>query len=216
MVNMLVIIAAAVLLILLLFFEKKEHQLGKLTTKTPLSLLFILAAVLQPQSTSGYHWFLISGLTFCLAGDVLLVFSSSRTFLFGLVAFLVGHLCYASGFFFISRISWMFWVVTVLVVIVSAKIFYWLKPYLGSMTVPVLLYIVIINGMVMGAAAVFFDKGLQVGGRSLVFVGAILFYLSDLFVARDRFRQHGFANRLVGLPLYYAGQFLLAFSAGAF
>ena len=213
---MLVTIAAAVLLSLLLFFEKKEHRLGKLVTKTPLSLLFIIAAVIQPQSTDGYHWFLISGLTFCLAGDVLLVFSSSRAFLLGLVAFLVGHICYTGGFFLISRITWMFWVVTVLVVAVSVKIFLWLKPYLGSMTIPVVVYMIIINGMVMGAASVFFDPGLRVAGRSLVFAGAILFYVSDLFVARDRFRQQGFANRLAGLPLYYAGQFLLAYSVGAF
>jgi len=39
-----------------------------------------------------------------------------------------------------------------------------------------------------------------------------LFYVSDIFVARQRFvaRQH--INRLVGLPLYYAGQFMIAFS----
>jgi hypothetical protein len=40
------------------------------------------------------------------------------------------------------------------------------------------------------------------------------FYLSDLFVARQRFVAPAFANRLYGLPLYYLGQFLLAFSVG--
>ena len=45
-------------------------------------------------------------------------------------------------------------------------------------------------------------------------LGAVLFYLSDIMVARDRFVAPGFANRLVGLPLYFGGQLLLAWSAG--
>ncbi len=43
---------------------------------------------------------------------------------------------------------------------------------------------------------------------------ALSFYVSDVFVARDRFLKEEFINRLVGLPMYYAGQFLLAFSVG--
>ncbi|MDD3992851.1 MAG: hypothetical protein PHV70_11955 [Desulfobacteraceae bacterium] len=40
--------------------------------------------------------------------------------------------------------------------------------------------------------------------------------MSDLFVARQRFVAPAFSNRLLGLPLYYIGQFLLAFSVGGF
>jgi hypothetical protein len=48
----------------------------------------------------------------------------------------------------------------------------------------------------------------------MILAGAVSFYISDLFVARDRFLKDAFFNRLVGLPLYYLGQFLLAFSVG--
>jgi uncharacterized membrane protein YhhN len=49
----------------------------------------------------------------------------------------------------------------------------------------------------------------------LIASGATLFYLSDFTVARDRFVPGaGFANRAIGLALYYAAQFLLAFSVG--
>ena len=47
-----------------------------------------------------------------------------------------------------------------------------------------------------------------------IFAGALLFYLSDLSVARDRFVAPGFANGLVGLPLYYAAQLVLASTVG--
>jgi uncharacterized membrane protein YhhN len=49
-------------------------------------------------------------------------------------------------------------------------------------------------------------------GAWLIFLGAVLFYASDIFVARNRFIESEFLNRLVGLPFYYIGQFLLAFS----
>jgi hypothetical protein len=35
-----------------------------------------------------------------------------------------------------------------------------------------------------------------------------------VYVARQRFVKTGFVNRFIGLPLYYSGQFLLAFSTG--
>jgi hypothetical protein len=51
-------------------------------------------------------------------------------------------------------------------------------------------------------------------GRLLALVGALGFYLSDVFVARNRFIKPEYLNRFIGLPLYYGGQFLLAFSVG--
>jgi len=50
--------------------------------------------------------------------------------------------------------------------------------------------------------------------RNPIRAGAVLFWLSDLAVARDRFVRPGFVNPLVGLPLYYAAQLLLASAAG--
>lgn len=52
-------------------------------------------------------------------------------------------------------------------------------------------------------------------GRFMVLIGAVLFYISDIFVARNRFIKKEYLNRLCGLPLYYCGQFLLAFSIGS-
>lgn len=51
-------------------------------------------------------------------------------------------------------------------------------------------------------------------GRFLALNGAFSFYLSDVFVARQRFVQPAFLNRLIGLPLYYLGQFQIAYTVG--
>ncbi|MEN8163997.1 MAG: lysoplasmalogenase family protein [Acidobacteriota bacterium] len=45
-------------------------------------------------------------------------------------------------------------------------------------------------------------------------MGATLFFLSDLAVARHRFVKEAFLNRAIGLPAYYAGQMLLALTIG--
>jgi hypothetical protein len=51
-------------------------------------------------------------------------------------------------------------------------------------------------------------------GRTLILVGSLCFYVSDVFVARNKFIKEEYTNRFLGLPLYYTGQFLLAFSIG--
>jgi uncharacterized membrane protein YhhN len=79
---------------------------------------------------------------------------------------------------------------------------------------PVLVYILVITAMVACASGVLANPGLALPGRGMVFAGALLFYFSDVFVARDRFVKKAFSNRLAGLPLYYGGQFLLALSLG--
>jgi len=79
---------------------------------------------------------------------------------------------------------------------------------------PVSLYILAITVMASGAWAVFWKSPYQMSGRALVLVGSLCFYFSDLFVARNKFMKEQYQNRLFGLPLYYSGQFLLAFSTG--
>ncbi len=214
MVNTILILFAVALLVGLLSSERKGSLTGKLLTKTPLSCLFILTVVLQPHPVAAYYHFLLIGLVFCLGGDVCLALPQKRMFLLGLVSFLLGHVFYTVGFFQVLHMTQKAWIGFVLFMLISARVFVWLQPHLGSMKGPVILYVLVITLMVMGAWAVLCDPGLPLRGRVLIFAGAFSFYLSDLFVARNRFMKMEFFNRLLGLPLYYAGQFLLAFSVG--
>lgn len=212
MLNIVIIIAAAVLLAALLFFENTGNLQGKLPTKTILSGLFILSAVLQPHPLPAYFYILLTGLIFGLGGDVFLALPREKMFLFGLVSFLLGHVCYVLCFFYVADLNPWTWAGSAVGLAVSGLVFFWLRPHLGSMRMPVIAYIVVITAMVIGAFSVFGDTGLNLTGRLMVLLGAVSFYFSDLFVARDRFLRTEFFNRLLGLPLYYAGQFLLAYS----
>jgi uncharacterized membrane protein YhhN len=86
----------------------------------------------------------------------------------------------------------------------------WLWTPAGREMRPVVVaYIVVISAMVAGAVG-----AVAAGAPGVIAVAAPLFYVSDLFVARNRFVAPGFVNRLAGLPLYYAAQILFAASTG--
>jgi uncharacterized membrane protein YhhN len=214
MLNLVIIIFAALLLIGLLYFENRENRKGLLPTKTALSLLFIAALLVQSPLIPRYHHLLLAGLISCLIGDVCLALPQQKMFLLGLVSFLIGHIFYVFGFFSVTHTSAWTWVGSLVVFLVSGTVYSWLRPYLGEMKVPVVTYIIVISIMISGACSLLADPGLAQSGRFVAFLGAVSFYFSDVFVARDRFLKKEFLNRLVGLPMYYAGQFLLAFSVG--
>jgi uncharacterized membrane protein YhhN len=214
MLNILIIVLAAILLTGLLYFENKGNRKGLLPTKTALSLLFILTVLVQPHPIYKYYLFILLGLVFCLCGDVFLALPQKKSFLFGLISFLLGHIFYIIGFFYIAQKSPWTWVGSVIFLVISGWVYIRLRPHLGSMKVPVLVYVMAITVMISGAWSVLGDFYLTGPGRIMVFVGAVCFYVSDVFVARDRFLKKKFINRLIGLPLYYAGQFLIAFSVG--
>jgi uncharacterized membrane protein YhhN len=205
---------SVILLVGLLAFENRADRRGLLPFKTALSLLFVLVAVSRPQSQPAYAVPMLAGLTLCLIGDVFLALPGQRVFLLGLISFLCGHMAYLIAFFHLAAFS--YWAVLGLWFgsMISAPTYLWLKPYLGTMRPAVLIYIVVITLMLCGAWAMIATDTLSLSGKRLIFLGAILFYVSDVFVARDRFVAKRFLNRLIGLPMYYAGQFFFAFSLG--
>jgi len=212
--NIAIIILAAILLAGLLHFENKDNRKGLLPTKTVLSSLFILAVLVQAHPICWYYRFLLVGLVFCLGGDIFLALPRKKMFLFGLVSFLLGHVFYIFGLVYAARTSQWTWVGMLTVFVISWWVYFWLRPHLGSMRTPVLLYVIVISIMLSAAWSVLGDSNLAQSGRITVFAGALSIYLSDVLVARDRFLKKEFLNRLIGLPLYYTGQFLLAFSVG--
>jgi uncharacterized membrane protein YhhN len=214
MMNFIIIILGIILLFGVLYYEKKKDRIPLLSIKFVLSLLFVITALLQPHSVPAYYHYLFVGLIFCLIGDVCLALPQKKAFVGGLVAFLIGHVFYILGF--LSLTSILHWMSAGVFIIfcMSAFIFLWLRPHLKSMLIPVLLYILIITVMASGASAVFWKSPFHVSARTLILVGSLCFYFSDIFVARNKFIKEEYRNRLLGLPLYYTGQFMLAFSIG--
>jgi len=212
--NLWIILIAAILLTGLLYCEKKAFLKAKLAVKTVLSSLFIFSAVIQPHPIAAYYRLILPGLVFCLGGDVFLALPGKKMFLYGLVSFLLGHVFYGVAFFNTAEISRWTLAGLAISLIVSSGVYLVLKSHLDSMKIPVICYILVITVMVVGAWSIAGADELRSAGRLAAFAGALGFYVSDVFVARQQFLKTEIVNRLIGLPLYYIGQFLLAFSVG--
>ncbi len=176
------------------------------------SLGFVICGLAQGIS-GRYGALVLAGLAFGFAGDVLLGLRGKRPFLAGMIAFALGHGLYAVAFASLGAAEPFPRVSIALVGLVACGTLVWLWPHLGRMRVPVAVYVGIIGIMLVAATG---TLTLLNPARWLIVLGAAMFAVSDVFVARERFVSSGSVNPFLGLPLYYAGQFLIAFSIGSF
>ncbi len=176
------------------------------------------AFVTVGASASAGHPFgrwILAGLICGAIGDAFLLGRGRRMFLGGLSAFLLGHLAYLAALALLvpaARWPGAAGAYAALPVAVGAAVLARLWPRLGSLRAPVILYVAALIAMVVGAIAAYRAGALPAPQRTWLAAGAALFFLSDLSVARDRFLGGGFLDKLWGLPAYYAGQLLIAWS----
>lgn len=195
----------------LLVAEQQQNQRLRWVFKPAASTLFIIAAAVAGIDDF-YALVVLIGLALCWWGDILLIPDSRVAFMAGVGAFLLGHVAYIMAFnsvviFTRLHLGWV-----LLVAVISSAFFAWLRPHVGAMRFMVLAYVVTITIMVWSAWAIYFESPRSADFRWLIVLGATSFYVSDLAVAIDRFVQPQFNNAYWGLPLYYAGQFMLALS----
>lgn len=150
------------------------------------------------------------GLLFSALGDVLLDYDPSY-FLAGLGAFLLAHLAYTTGFLRESRrqapfaaLPFAAW---------GALGFLAMRNGLGSMAIPVVVYLTAICVMMWRAAALVGRSGRPQGHEWLALGGAVLFGLSDTLIGLDRFRSPIEGVHLPIMVLYWLGQLGIAASA---
>lgn len=157
------------------------------------------------RSRSGAAIFI--GLVFSWFGDLFLI--DSKYFLAGLISFFIGHVCYGVSFVMHKSNIRMATIALVALLLPGYLLAQWILPGVRDpgMRAPVIAYTCVISIMVALASGCV----TRPGGR-WIFAGAVLFYLSDIFVARAAFVSSGFINSLIGLPLYFGGQLLLAIS----
>lgn len=199
----------AVLVALVLVGERSGRAGLKVSAKVAASLVFVAVGVIRYSAGHPYDAWIVLGLVLGALGDLLLALP--RGFVAGLAVFLLGHLAYVAAFQAVVPVRSWGYAPLAPVIVVSGVAVNRLWPYLGRLRFAVLGYVTVISLMVWGAAGTLTAGG-TAGWHRLA--GAVLFYVSDLFVARNRFVEKRFLNRAIGLPLYYAGQLILAFTVG--
>jgi uncharacterized membrane protein YhhN len=153
------------------------------------------------------HLILAAALMLSCIGDVFLAVDPRRYVGYALLVFLLAHLAYILLFLR----SWPRplrpgghqLILAALVLVSSLLVTSWLAPGLGRHAVPVLIYAVTITAMAVAAILAGFS-------RPFVWIGAILFMLSDSLIAAARFMTGWSPASYLIWPTYYLGQYGIA------
>jgi len=172
-------------------------------------LLILIARFHWIANRSAYARWIVIGLMFSFVGDVLLIWPD-HYFLPGLAAFLLTHVTYLIAFTRDRRFPARFsiW----LAYLAFAAAFYTLlfATLPSGLRLPVLLYAAVLSTMAGQAMGNFLE--LQAPPSQRAAVGTLLFLLSDLLLAFDRFRRPLPYSTILILTPYYIGQWFIASS----
>ena len=209
---MLPVLVCAVLVAACLVAERRKSERGLWLAKPLASATFVWAALAWGALASPFGHWLALGLVACAVGDVLLIPRRAPGALrAGMLAFGVGHGLFTTAFLVHGVSLGAAALAAAAALAFVLGVWRWLARHLAPADrVPVGLYAGVIGGMLVcaiGAAAR--------GAPGAAAAGAVLFALSDLSVAQDRFVAPSFASTLWGLPAYYAAQLLLAWGGRA-
>jgi uncharacterized membrane protein YhhN len=172
------------------------------------------SAAVKGLSIATLAWFawslgvrpLALGLAASSLGDVLLDIRSVNLFIPGLLLFLVAHVVYAFMFFRVWQYPLRIWerqrMLIGAVILYAVCFTAWLAPGLGSLTIPVALYVCAITAMVVTSVVA------DVSPR--VVTGALLFLVSDSLLAIAKFKGTFTLHDYAVWGTYYVAQYCIA------
>lgn len=173
----------------------------------PLPVVALAAWVVTVRRDRFAH-LIMAGLLVCAIADVLLEFREAM-FLPGLAVFLIGHLLYLAAFLVSCRQPRVTLLLPFLAM--GVGLFLLLRTGLGTMAIPVALYVAAISAMMWRAAArVGGDDGVATWSQWLTLVGAVTFAFSDALIALDRFNAPIEGVRYAIIATYWLAQVLIA------
>lgn len=175
-------------------------------------LLMPLLAVLYALYAADVNCIIITALLLCFLGDVFLLKPDKKLcFMGGLVSFLAGHVFYVIVFLksadYLRDVPGWFYAVLVLYAASGLVILNKLKPFLGQMKIPVLVYFLVIMTMSFTSLA----RVYSAGGPEfwLPFAGSLFFMLSDSVLAFQVFKSESTAGGIAVMSTYILAQVLI-------
>ncbi len=169
------------------------------------SLLFVLAGVAGRAWKHEFGRFMLLGLVLCCVGDL----AGPHDFMNGTLAFLGAHFAFIAAFL-VQGIEWRRFISGLPLVAVATWIGlgHWLLPHVPSNQ-----YWLVLSNMSVLFVMVCLTSGIRFPrGKTLLMCGALIFLISDIFVARWKFINPSAINAFFCYPLYYSACALLALS----
>jgi uncharacterized membrane protein YhhN len=193
----------------LLWAELKASQTGKWIFKPLAAAGFIVGAFAVGAHTHAFGQWVLAALILSMLGDILLIPARvGGAFTAGLGAFLLGHVAFAIAFI-VRGIDWTYTGIALAIFsVIGVGIYGWLQPNVPTkLRIPVMAYVAVITVMVALSVST-----TVYASSTLIPIAAAMFWLSDISVARGRFMNAGFSNRLWGIPFYFGAQVMFAYA----
>ena len=163
------------------------------------SAALAMAAFPQGPSTPWAFWFFV----LCTIADALLEIS----FVPGMLVFGAGHVCLIVWLWGLAAPSWWSLALWVAVYILTALLFRKELPTLGKLTVPFLLYPALLGGSLALGLPLVFLLGWEWWPVAL---GTLLFYISDMLVAKNQLAHWDDTWQKPIMALYWAALYLIS------
>lgn len=186
------------------------------TSKVLVMLIWVLIFILLGGTQGEGIWFFLA-LIFSLVGDIFLLLSM-RIFIYGLAAFLLSHICYLIGFNQVLP-SWQQTLVgTCFIILIVLAIGLPIakraagKPELKKFSVPIMVYSFVLAAMTVTAVMSLFKSEWSGGPAWLAASGGLLFLVSDIMLAIQRFVHRFPAAPVLIIMTYHLAQFSLVLS----
>lgn len=162
-------------------------------------------------------WFGLA-LVFSLAGDIFLLVPA-RFFLFGLIAFFIGHVCYLIGF---NQTMPPVDLGTLAILVglgAAAAAFYSFirkglmrNPENAAMKLPVLAYTIILTLMAFSAIVTLLRPDWPVAAAVFAALGGTLFFISDSTLATETFVRRFSYSGVIVIVAYHLAQLALTYA----
>ncbi len=181
-------------------------QEGVTLTKPLIMPSIIIFYYLQSQKNlEKRDIFMLIAFTFSWLGDVFLMFSEEIFFMLGLGSFLMTHLFYI--YVFSRNKGKANWSARIFIPILSISVFSLIYPKVEKgLLIPVLVYMLAISTMAITAS----ERKTNTESFRFVFVGAMLFLISDSFLAIEKFAYKIPASTILVMSTYVLAQYFIA------
>lgn len=187
-----------------------------ITSNKPLEIIFkplliTILAIIYLLSVKKPSFLYLSALLFSFWGDVLLLFKE-KYFVIGLISFLIAHLFFIklTSTFFRKAVFIDYLKSSVPFVLFFSGIIFLVKDNLGEMLIPIVVYGVVIS--LFGTLTLvnyLKDKSKE---NIVLLLGAIIFILSDSFIALNSFHISSLFYTLSIMATYTLAQYLICSS----
>jgi uncharacterized membrane protein YhhN len=190
--------------------SKNLGQLEYIAKPAVMGFLFLWLYTTTGLQNNAF-WFGL-GVVFSLVGDVLLMISLDRLFLFGLVAFLLAHIFYITGFR-VELTTGNEWSL-ILLIIIAINVSRLMHRIVEAMRIkgenklilPVVIYGTVMSVMLYAGMSTVYDPAWTTSAAFFASAGAVLFAASDVILAWMKFVSPVKNGRVWNIALYHLGQ----------